>query len=103
MNYNHNTHGYFVRKPAFQIGIMGLVLLASFAINRGHKSMQGKTFENNIPTDEMWVWYDKHCARQGENQDIVMKDHSVNIPHMMGKFDKRDEIETNPFYLKKTN
>ena len=101
MSINTNTFSYFMRKPAFQFAVIGGTLGLSFLVNRAQKSMQGKTFENHLATDDMWAWYDKHCARQGENQDIVMKDHSINIPHMMGRFDRRDEVDSNPFYLKK--
>ncbi|KAF0980149.1 hypothetical protein FDP41_013363 [Naegleria fowleri] len=93
-----NTFSYFARKPGKQFFLVSSVILSAFIINRTHNAQQGRAFENHLPTQEMWAWYDKHCARQGENQDIVMKDHSVNIPHMMGKFDKREEVESNPFY-----
>ena len=95
---DHNTKSYFVRKPFAQFTVVSLTLLTAFFINRTQKSLQGKTFENHIPTKEMWEWYGKHTARQGENEDIVTKDHSVNIIDKMGRFDKRDEIDSNPFY-----
>ncbi|KAG2373063.1 hypothetical protein C9374_012909 [Naegleria lovaniensis] len=93
-----NTFSYAVRKPGKQFFLVSAVVLGALFVNRTHYAQQGKSFENHLPTKETWEWYDKHCARQGENQDITMKDHSVNIPHMMGKFDKREETDSNPFY-----
>ena len=79
------TSRFFVRKPHIQLAVLGTALASAFVFNKYQKYAQGSTFENHIPTSEMWTWYDKHCARQGENQDIVMKDHSANITHMMGR------------------
>ncbi|KAF0980075.1 hypothetical protein FDP41_001228 [Naegleria fowleri] len=97
-----NTRGYFARKPHVQALFAACAMTTAFIINRYQASAQGGAFENHVPTAEMWSWYDKHCARQGENQDIVMKDHSVNIPHMMGRFDHRqDDQSANPFNASK--